>query len=131
MTRERAKELAPIIKAYGDGAEIEFLNSDNEWDSAGAMGCPFRDGTEYRIKPELKKRPMTRGEVIYRLTEPHCVIRFGKEEYFPVGIDLDQECVDNPVNLESLMEYLDGYTYAIIDKHGDPIDGWHKFEVEE
>jgi len=64
MNRERAKELAPTIKAYGDGEDIQFrpyqynLNtkpplswSDLTKDERLTMTFPC-DDYEYRIKPK-------------------------------------------------------------------------------
>ena len=31
MTREEAKELMPVIKAFAEGKEIQYRNSFNEW----------------------------------------------------------------------------------------------------
>lgn len=121
MTRERAKELAPIIQAYGEGKESEYFDSvSSSWRFAGSKGCPFDDAFDYRIKPEPKTRPMTRGEVLYMMTTtPAMVLRHPRWDHpFPAQCDMDDQ-------------KLDEYEYAIIDKHGNPIDGWHKFEIEE
>lgn len=119
MTRERAAELWPIIKAYGEGIEIEAcyignrtfsrLGPDHDWDT----------GYEYRIKPKPKKRPMTRGEVLYMVTTtPGMVVRFGIN-YDPM-----------PASAVDLGLLVENYEYAKIDESGEPIDGWHKFEKE-
>ena len=56
MTRENAKKLLPIIKAFADGKTIQY-KSYCGWedinDSVSFVGQPF----EYRIKPETKYRP--------------------------------------------------------------------------
>lgn len=31
ITRENAKKLLPIIKAFSEGEQIQFLNNRNEW----------------------------------------------------------------------------------------------------
>lgn len=57
MTRDRAKELLPILKAYSEGEEIEFLTYTG-WipkDTAAS----FIDSGTYRIKPKLKLVPFT------------------------------------------------------------------------
>jgi hypothetical protein len=117
MTRERAKELAPIIQAYGEGKVCEWQMSNGSWSETAVLEC--MDGRNYRIKPEPKTRPMTRGEVLYMVTTtPAMVVRYrSTEPSLPAYFDYD--------------DTLDGYEYAIIDKHGEPIGGWHKFEVEE
>ena len=61
MTREEAKELLPIIQAWAEGKNIQFL-SDGEWhDINQADFTCYPD--KYRIKPEPKYRPFrTRRE---------------------------------------------------------------------
>ena len=56
MTREEAKELLPIIKAFADGKTIQFRERDVEEPSFD--GCL----NEYRIKPEPKFRPFKTKE---------------------------------------------------------------------
>jgi hypothetical protein len=133
MNRERAKELWPIIKAYGEGKEVEsrFINPRYTW---GVQSSPFLDDSsiEYRIKPEPKMRPMTRGEVLYVLSTPHCACknRLNDGPPFILGIPDDNQDVGDPITIEYLIENIDYYEYAIIDESGEPVDGWHKFEKE-
>ena len=55
MTREQAKELLPIIQAWAEGKNVQFL-SDGEWhDINQADFTCYPD--KYRIKPEPKYRP--------------------------------------------------------------------------
>ena len=60
MTREEAKELLPIIQAWAEGKNIQFL-SDGEWhDINQADFTCYPD--KYRIKPEPKYRPFKTQE---------------------------------------------------------------------
>ena len=60
MTREEAKELLPIIQAWAEGKNIQFL-SDGEWhDINQADFTCYPD--KYRIKPEPKYRPFKSKE---------------------------------------------------------------------
>ena len=60
MTREQAKELLPIIQAWAEGKNIQFL-SDGEWhDINQADFTCYPD--KYRIKPEPKYRPFKSQE---------------------------------------------------------------------
>lgn len=56
MTREEAKELLPIIKAFVEGKTIQYKNKVNpEWEETD---CPiWAKESKYRIKPEPKYRP--------------------------------------------------------------------------
>jgi hypothetical protein len=119
-TRERAKELWPIIKAYGEGAEIEAKEQKGIWKTIGTP--TWVDWLEYRIKPESKpkpaKRPMTRGEVLYMVTTtPGMIVHLADTE-------------DVPACGVAFYSPIEEYDYAIIDSSGNPIDGWHKFEKE-
>ncbi len=119
MTRERAKELAPIIQAYGEGKSVQWKRSTGEWVDSDGINCSDgNSGTKYRIKPEPVTRPMTRGEVLYEITGPeHRVIRNVTQDIKPLPT-----CY--------LTWPIEEYEYAIIDKHGEPVSGWHKFEIE-
>lgn len=60
MTREEAKELLPIIKAFAEGKTIECKNLFGSWTEAK---CPsWSNNFEYRIKPEPKYRPFENQE---------------------------------------------------------------------
>ena len=60
MTREEAKELLPIIQAWAEGKNIQFL-SDGEWhDINKADFTCYPD--KYSIKPEPKYRPFKTQE---------------------------------------------------------------------
>ena len=59
MTREQAKELAPIIKHFGDGGKVQFFKlpsgighnaSSPSWHLASSPS--WNSDLKYRIKPE-------------------------------------------------------------------------------
>jgi hypothetical protein len=60
MTRERAKELLPVIQAYAEGKEVEWKASRG-WKLAQEPKWVIDN--EYRIKPEPKLRSWNREEV--------------------------------------------------------------------
>ena len=69
MTREEAKELLPIIQAWAEGKNIQFL-SDDEWhDINQADFTCYPD--KYRIKPEPKYRPFKSQEDCWQETLKH------------------------------------------------------------
>lgn len=117
MTRERAKELAPIIAAYADGKAIQWRNTENDpWEDGEQWG--FRDGYQYRIKPEPAKRLMTRNEVLgFVAHNPHIVVRNNSREWASAhgwGYLCD----------------IETYEWATITERGE-IGDPHKFEVED
>ena len=55
MTREQAKELLPILKAYSEGKTIQIKSrqgNDTWGDVPDPNFCSSLDTWEYRIKPE-------------------------------------------------------------------------------
>ena len=69
MTREEAKELLPIIQAWAEGENIQFL-SDGEWhDINQADFTCYPD--KYRIKPEPKYRPFKTQEECWNEMQKH------------------------------------------------------------
>ena len=68
MTRERAKELAPIIAAYGEGKKVQYYDEcDGVW--CTVIDPVWGNNGPYRIAPEPRKRAMTRDEVLNFLAE--------------------------------------------------------------
>ncbi len=52
MNRERCKELLPIMQAFADGKDIEYMSGSGAW-----IACPspsWSISNNYRIKPEPK-----------------------------------------------------------------------------
>ena len=69
MTREEAKDLLPIIQAWVEGKNIQFL-SDGEWqDINQADFTCYPD--KYRIKPEPKYRPFKTNEECWNEMQNH------------------------------------------------------------
>ena len=56
ITRENAKVLLPIIKAYSEGKEIQYFNG-NYWEDGNELLNFNDDPWRYRIKKETKYRP--------------------------------------------------------------------------
>ena len=59
MTREEAKEMLPIIKAFAEGKTIQLF-TNGIWE--GAENPSFEELSRYRIKPEPKYRPFETQE---------------------------------------------------------------------
>ena len=123
MTRERAKELAPIIAAYGEGKMV-VCRSDarSPWVDIRLLHTSddlvFPLYMEYRIAPEPRKRAMTRDEVLNFLAErPNVLVKYRDEDlwYFPSTFvyDVDTSC----------------YSYCLVTNgvRSEP----RKFEIEE
>ena len=80
MTREQAKELLPIIQAFAEGKNIQFL-SDGEWhDINQADFTCYPD--KYRIKPEPKYRPFKSQEECLQEMLKHQPFGVVKDKHF-------------------------------------------------
>ena len=73
MTREEAKELLPVIKAFAEGKEIQYRNSFNKWiDIKKNEGLSFiKTPLDYRTKPEPKYRPFKSQEECWQEMHKH------------------------------------------------------------
>lgn len=87
MTREDAKKLLPIIKAYSEGKRVQTFNSThNKWNDLSEPafdGCP----SIYRIKPESTYKPFNNGkECLEKMMKHHpfCWIT-GSIEYHSIS----------------------------------------------
>jgi len=53
MTPQRAAELLPVIKAFSEGQQVQFLGSDGQWRDC-KIAC-WHWHTNWRIKPNTIK----------------------------------------------------------------------------
>ena len=71
MTREEAKELLPIIRAFAEGKAIEIYNN-TEWQDLIIESIKFDCKPScYRIKPEPKYRPFKTNEECWNEMQNH------------------------------------------------------------
>lgn len=70
MTREEAKELLPIIKAFAEGKQIE-VKRKNEWFGIGDDIYFSESPSDYHIKPEPKYRPFKTQEECWNEMHKH------------------------------------------------------------
>ena len=60
MTKEKAKELSDVLKAYSEGKIIEVSNNGNQW---AELNMSYPDAifkyNQHRIKPKPKLVPFT------------------------------------------------------------------------
>ena len=114
MTREEAKDLLPIIQAWAEGKNIQFL-SDGEWhDINQADFTCYPD--KYRIKPEPKYRPFRNVEECWQEMQKHQPFGWLKDTdtggYIIIS-ELDEEHIEisgnNGWDYVGLMKF---YTFA-------------------
>ena len=113
MTREKAKELLDIIKAYSEGKEIEFLNLGDKWE---LLPDPMFDGEpfQYRIKPEPKYRPFKSVEECWNEMQKHQPFGYVKyknnDYYFSINFVGDNS--DFNYHFKNYL-FADGMPYGI------------------
>ena len=78
ITRENAKELLPILKAYGEGKKIQFFNCE-EWIDKETLSFDA-EPHKYRIKPEPKYRPFKNAEECLEEIQKHQPIGWIKND---------------------------------------------------
>ena len=71
MTREEAKQLLPIIKAFSEGKEIEGLYKGTKSPWFKIKDMDFNGGIIFRIKPEPKYRPFKDAEECWQEMQKH------------------------------------------------------------
>ena len=118
MTREQAKELLPIIQAWAEGKNIQFI-SDGEWhDINQADFTCYPD--KYRIKPEQKYRPFKTQEECWEEMLKHQPFGFlvSKDDgYFYLIASVQSENDFKDVVITLATEPNTEYSCAYIFKH--------------
>lgn len=72
MTRAEAKDYLPIIKAYSEGKQIQWLDETGRWHDANDKILTFYSPpSNYRIKPEPKYRPFKTQEECWNEMHKH------------------------------------------------------------
>ena len=64
MTREEAKKLLPVIKAFTEGKKIETRYDIYDWTETEVLHLESKN--EYRIKPESRYRPFKTQEECWK-----------------------------------------------------------------
>ena len=87
ITREKAKELLPILKAYSEGKKIQFFD-DEKWVDREILSFDS-EFHRYRIKPEPKYRPFKDAEECFNEMgkhQPFGYIKYkDRNSYFPIS----------------------------------------------
>ena len=112
ITRENAKELLPIIKAYSEGKQVQHFEF-GEWIDKESPN--FTDLISfYRIKPEPKYRPFKNAEECWEEMQNHSPFGWVKKinethSYLTLGVD---NYVDFKFRLDNY-KFADGTPYGI------------------
>ena len=79
MTREQAKEMMPIIKAFADGKEIEHYNEETRTWSSNKRLRFTDDPTRYRVKTEPEYEPFESYEECWEEMMKHSYLGWVKD----------------------------------------------------
>ena len=112
MTRENAKELLHIIKAYSEGKQIQYFEF-GEW-----IDKEYPNFTDlpsfYRIKPEPKYRPFKSLEECWEEMQKHQLFGWVKYKDSSAYFTIDGLCKNT--NFDYLFEnriFADGTPFGI------------------
>lgn len=114
MTREEVKNLLPIIQAYADGKNIQYLNKDFIWDDFEDQ--TFFGGVSYRIKPEPKYRPFKTTEECWNEMLKHQPFGWVKDkegQYIQIG---SVKYENNFNHYFKIFTFTDGAPFGIKDE---------------
>ena len=116
MTREEAKEMLPIIKAFCEGKQIQFLF--DEWKDVDEIGLrEFLENPElYRIKPESTYRPFKDAEECLAEMQKHQLFGWVKNQGLYRNIANVMSCsitfADNEARDVNYEQAFKNYTFA-------------------
>lgn len=71
MNREEVKKLLPVMQAFAEGKEIQYVNSEGRVSDQETMFDGVNYGFRYRIKPEPKYRPFSNVEECWKEMQKH------------------------------------------------------------
>lgn len=107
MTREEAKELLPVIKAYAEGKTVQIKNKIGRWADLYEPNWDFSPD-KYRIKPEPKYRPFKTKEECWDEMHKHPDFGWVTDGYYKSTISVKSDSI--VVTISSL-EYDFGKAY--------------------
>lgn len=110
MTREQAKEILPIFKAFAEGKTIQILN-EGKW--CDLYDTDFKSPiNKYRIKPEPKYRPFKNQEECWE--EMHKHPDFGWLYYKDKGYYANISAIGDRVGMsgQKFAEAYNSYTFT-------------------
>lgn len=87
MTKEEAKHLSEVLKAYSEGKEIE-MKSGNDWIAICKEPWFTGNPMSYRVKPEPKYRPYANAEEFLKAQKEHgpMILRWKNDFRFPTQV---------------------------------------------
>ena len=96
MTREKVKELLPVLAAYANGKTIQYCNPEHHWEDVKSdENLEFsQNATKYRIKSEPKYRPFNNSKECWEEMQKHQPFGWVKcknEDCYMVHIEVNND----------------------------------------
>ena len=111
MTRQEAKEMLPIIKAFAEGKEIQYRTCPDKWvDIEENERVNFTSPpSDYRIKPKPKYRPFQSQKECWNEMMKHQPFGWVKE------ISSEMPCLINAITNKNIviMEDISSFKEAL------------------
>ena len=111
MTREEIKNLLPVMQAFAEGKEIQYVNSEGRVSDKETMFDDVSYAFRYRIKPEPTYRPFRNTEECWEEMQKHQPFGWIKNSYghFEItGIKKEGVCF-------GVVNNFHGYEYLFTD----------------
>ena len=111
MTREEIKNLLPVMQAFAEGKEIQYVNSEGRVSDKETMFDDVSYAFRYRIKPEPTYRPFRNTEECWEEMQKHEPFGWIKNSYghFEItGIKKEGVCF-------GVVNNFHGYEYLFTD----------------
>lgn len=108
MTREEIKNLLPVMQAFAEGKEIQYVNSEGRVSDKETMFDGVSYAFRYRIKPEPKYRPFKDAEECWAEMQKHQPFGWTKLKR-KIEYSLITYVSDDTINYSSAMR---DYTFA-------------------
>lgn len=94
MTREKVKELLPVLEAYANGKTIQYCNQEYHWEDVKPdEHLDFGgDVINYRIKSEPKYRPFNNSKECWEEMQKHQPfgwVKYKNEDRYMVYIEVN------------------------------------------
>lgn len=120
MTREEAKELLPMIKAFAEGKEIEYYDCNDDWIKTDTP--IWASKINYRIKPESQYRPFKTQEECWNEMLKHQPFAFlssaNEYDWFSICRVFEEEGIpkitfaSNPYSNYDMTKVFDTFQFA-------------------
>ena len=120
MTREEAKKLLPVIKAFTEGKKIETRYDIYDWTETEVLHLESKN--EYRIKPEPKYRPFKTQEECWNEMLKHQPFAFlssaNEYDWFSICRVFEEEGIpkitfaSNPYSNYDMTKVFDTFQFA-------------------